>query len=198
MSAISFRREDSLGLQSVATPRDKTAGHLGRLPHYDLITFIALAQRLDVDFHGFTWTEAPSFPLLGEGGSGIISQGVANVKFEYAFKRFKYLPGRTDEVYKALFAEVAILQNPEIRDHPNILDLFGICWEAHVNSSQGIETVLPVLVFQKSSYGSLATFEGLPQLDLNSRISLCCDIGRALELLHASSKSYLALLANGN
>lgn len=190
MSAILFRRDDSLGFRRFATFSNVATRNLGGLPHYDLIAFIALAQELQVDFHAFTWNEAPLFPSLGEGGSGRINQATASLSFEYAFKRFEPVPGRINEVYQALFAEIIILQSPGIRDHPNIIDLFGICWEVHIDGVESVETVLPVLVFQKSAYGSLRTFQDLDNLDFNSRVSLCCDIGKALATLHCSSEYF--------
>ncbi|ETS85609.1 hypothetical protein PFICI_03634 [Pestalotiopsis fici W106-1] len=157
----------------------------------NFITFLATAQRLRIPFLSITWEAHRS--IIGAGATSRINQTLVNLKNAFAFKRIGDGDRRKAEaeIYECLISELMILGHPEIRNHPNIVELQGICWDIAPKSSAGAteatETVWPVLVFQKSQYGDMYNFAGLPvarELSINDRIKICRDIGNALAHLH--------------
>ena len=148
----------------------------------DLIAFLSVAQKCDVDYLPITWQ--PALNTLGIGGSGTISQSTFITERPLAFKRFHdrdfenpyggFLP---------VMSEVLILSQPPIRNHPNIVDLEGICWEIKPST----EKAVPVLVFEKASW-DLQQFmnvrEGM-DISFEDRLKICANIGDAIMALHA-------------
>jgi len=70
----------------------------------------------------------PELGTVGEGGCGSVSQSVAATGLNFVFKRF-HGAGDSENYYAPLISEVMIVSQLPIRDHPNIIDLEGICWE---------------------------------------------------------------------
>ncbi len=176
------------------TPETAIGGLMAALPHLDLLTFLTIAQKLDVDLLPITWHSAQG--KIGSGGTGHVNQSLLNAQLSFAFKRFKVENGaRRDEseVFKRLIAEILVLQCQTIRDHPNIIDFYGVSWDVEVDASGGLLRVLPVLVFEKSELGSLATFlsSSKRSLSMETRLRLCRDVGNALATMHSCSKSKL-------
>ena len=70
-----------------------------------------------------------------------------------------------------------------MQNHPNIVDLKGICWEIKPRT----EKAVPVLVFEKASW-DLQQFmnvrEGMDMV-VEDRLKICADIGSAIMALHA-------------
>src|ERR1700721_2658581 len=55
--------------------------------HYDLVAFLGLAQRLEIDFLPITWQ--PKLDVIGKGDTAEIWQTLINVQISFAFKRIK-------------------------------------------------------------------------------------------------------------
>ena len=83
-----------------------------------------------------------------------------------------------------------MLGHPVIREHPNVVELEGICWDVQ---SEG--KVWPVLVFQKTQPGDLESFMELPagrDLSIKDRLKLCMDVGTAIMDMHSNRRSFKA------
>ena len=133
-----------------------------------------------------------SLSTLGVGGSGTISQSTFDNKMPLAFKRF-HNSDDSDGDLLPLMSEVLILSQPPIRNHPNIVDLEGICWEIKPMT----EKAAPVLVFEKASW-DLQQFmnvrEGMDMV-VEDRLKICADVGSAIMALHAYGLSFSKTVA---
>jgi Protein tyrosine and serine/threonine kinase len=153
--------------------------------HYDFVTFLGLAQRLEIDFLPITWQ--PKLDVIGKGGTAEIWQTLINVQISFAFKRIKQSrQARLDEskIFQDLILEIAVLGNEVIRNHPNIIRLEGICWDIQ----PGEEKIWPVLVFEKSQYGDLEKFANSDRgkiMRFEDRLRLCVDIGTAIKDIYS-------------
>jgi hypothetical protein len=151
----------------------------------DLIAFLSLVQKCNVDYLPITWQ--PAQGNLGKGGSGTISQSTFNTKMGLAFKRF-HDDGNSDEDFLPLMSEVLILSQPPIQSHPNIVNLLGICWEIKPRT----ENAVPVLVYEKATW-DLQQFMNVAEgknMSTVDRLQICADIGRAILALHAYGLSF--------
>jgi hypothetical protein len=169
-------------------------GNLRTLPdtyHHDFVSFLSLAQQLQLDFMSVTWQ--PALYNLGVGGSSQIMQSNMITKdLAFAFKRIVPRKGHGEsspaEVkkkrFRALISEILIHKNSAIRDHPNINQLEGISWEIQTG------VVWPVLVFPKANSGNLKDFinsaEG-KDASRETKLRLCIDVALALFMLHRNS-----------
>jgi serine/threonine protein kinase len=155
--------------------------------HFDLLSFISIAEKLDVDFVQTTWQ--PALEMLGKGATSMVQQAQMDAKFGLAFKRSMawseedFADTKQQEVarYKALIYELIALA--VLSKHPNVIDLLGITWEIDAETEQ----VWPVLLTERSIYGTMADF--LPSeigtnLDCRGKLKLCADIARACQTLH--------------
>ena len=146
----------------------------------DLIAFLSIVQKCDVDYLPITWQ--PTLSTLGIGGSGTIRQSTFMTEKPLAFKQLHH-SGDSDGNFLPLISEVLILSQPPIRNHPNIVDLEGICWEIKPST----EKAVPVLVFEKASW-DLQQFmnvrEGM-DMSFEDRLQICTDVGGAITALHA-------------
>ncbi|KAA8895939.1 serine/threonine protein kinase japonica group [Sphaerosporella brunnea] len=154
--------------------------------HYDLVSFLSVAQQFNIDFLPVMWNALEPF---GKGGTADINESVVNIKTNFAFKRTSRLfkrKKRDENTFRALISEVFILATPSIRSHPNIVDLEGICWEIVDDD----ENMSPVLVFLKSEKGDLGQYlcsaDGT-QSSFDTRLNICLDIGRAIAVLHSGN-----------
>ena len=168
--------------------------------HVDLITFLGVAQRLDIDLLPITWQ--PTLESIGQGATAEIRQVSANLQFSFAFKRPVLDPRLGFENFErrllpCLIAEISTLGLKSIRKHPNINKLEGICWEVVSSEGQRIsrETlcaspnggIVPVLVFEKAKYGDLRYFmmQGAgSKSSFAQRIGICTDIAKAVAEMH--------------
>ena len=145
----------------------------------DLIAFLSIVQKSDVEYLPITWQ--PALSTLGVGGSGTISQSTFITEKPLAFKRFHHSDDFGSD-FLPLMSEVLILSQPSIQVHPNIVDLEGICWEIKPRT----EKAVPVLVFEKASW-DLEQFmnvrEGMDMV-IEDRLKICTDIGSAIMALH--------------
>ena len=150
-----------------------------RIVQSDLIAFLSIVQKCDIDYLPITWQ--PTLNTLGVGGSGTISQSTFITEKPLAFKRFNDSEN-PDGGFLPMMSEVLILSQPPIRNHPNIVDLEGICWEVKPST----EKAVPVLVFEKASW-DLQQFmnvrEGM-DMSLEDRLKMCAEVGGAIMALH--------------
>ncbi|KAF2852781.1 kinase-like protein [Plenodomus tracheiphilus IPT5] len=145
----------------------------------DVISYLTVASAWHVDIIPYTWL--PSLGDIGQGQSGTIQQSIANLQTSFAFKTFDDLGVR--EAFNEATSEIQVLGNPSIREHPNIIELEGICW----NILPGGE-VRPVLVFEKTDLGSLFTFMETKRSDpvsIKTRLQLSTEIIQAVSKLHS-------------
>jgi len=153
-------------------------------PQYDLIAFLSVVQKYNVDYLHTTWQ--PALADLGMGGSGTISQSTFSTDMPLAFKRFHDDDGSYTD-FLPLISEVLVLSQPAIKMHPNIVNLEGIGWEI----KRRTEKAIPVLVFEKAAW-DLQQFMNVSEgrnMSMDDRLNLCADIGSAIRTLHAYSMS---------
>lgn len=158
------------------------------LSHCDFVSFLANAQCEGVDILPITWQ--PALENVGKGGTAQINQSIINARLNFIFKRTNISPlirqdsGTDSLTYHALISELRVLRSRLIRDHPNIVQLQGICWEV-ISDPQ---TVRPVLVFEKAHFGDMKAFmeSNLGEsLSLEERIQLIVALASALLLMHS-------------
>ena len=161
-----------------------------RVVQSDLIAFLSIVQKCNVDYLPITWQ--PALSTLGVGGSGTISQSTFITEKPLAFKRF-HDSENPDASFLPMMSEVLILGQPPIQNHPNIVDLEGVCWEIKPRT----EKAAPVLVFEKAPW-DLQQFmnvrEGMDMV-LEDRLKICADVGGAIVALHAYGLSIYANIA---
>jgi len=111
-----------------------------------------------------------------------------NLETSFAFKRVwrkdqAATSAASEAIFDSIIREMMILRHPSIQQHPNIVELQGICWDIPYD-----EKVWPVLVFEKSQYGDLYEFAKRDvgrQLAFSERLRLCLDIGTAVADMHS-------------
>jgi hypothetical protein len=167
--------------------------------HHDSLSFLSLAQQLQIDFMSINWQ--PALYGLGVGGSSRIMQSnMITKQLAFAFKRTVPRRGRAQlgladsdkQRFRALICEILILKNSTVRNHANINQLEGIAWEVQN------DVVWPVLVFPKANSGNLGDFVNSIQgkeASFEAKLRLCIDVALALLTLHRSS-SLRALFEN--
>lgn len=179
-----------------------------RQDRFDLVTFLGVAQRLNIDFLPITWQ--PALDCIGHGATAEIRQASANLQFSFAFKRPVFDPHLGFEDFErrllpCLIAEISTLGLKSIRKHPNIVKLEGIFWE--VMSSEGelvsreapctprTGGIVPVLVFEKAKHGDLRSFmmqEAGRRLSFAQKMGICTDIAKAVAEMHYHGRTYQA------
>ena len=161
----------------------------------DFLTFLAIAQKLKIDFLPITWQ--PALDEIGRGATGKIRESLINLQTSFAFKVPKdttsiesmdetIRPVEIRTLFQALISELSILGHPLFREHPNVISLLGICWDVLPSG-----TVWPVFVFEKTPLGDLWRFaksEEGKNMPIDMRLKLCADIANAITDLHQSSK----------
>lgn len=174
---------------------------LDRITNCDLITFIAVAQSVEVTFVDITW--AQGLGSAGDGATASVQQSLSNASTSLAFKQFK--SGHDDNyIYKIMLAEILVLQHPPIRAAENIIDLHGVGWNVQRVEYTGEERLIPVLVYENATrYGNLHAFmrEICPAIhdvtgesrrfkavSYGERLKLCIDLGKAIQTMHTCSE----------
>lgn len=175
-----------------------------------LISFLAVARKLKIEFLPITWQEQRK--PIGSGCTSQIQEALVSLETSFAFKRVadehKY---RVSEsvIFQEFIGEITVLRHPAVSKHPNILELQGICWDVapreYSNSSEHSvdysplnNKLWPVLVFEKSHFGDLNHFAKLESgrgLSLRARLQLCLEIGCAIRDMHFNRKD-LAYLSD--
>lgn len=159
---------------------------------YNFLTFLGIAQSLNIDFLPISWDSGQA--NIGKGGTAEISQSSINLETAFAFKRLASVSSARFEaqktaLFEALVAEISVLGHRSIREHQNIISLEGICWDIEPLS----ERVWPVLVFEKTQHGDLTTFmeHGAgTRLDLRNRLRLCAEVATAVSALHLNGEQW--------
>ena len=171
-------------------PRYSATSRTNRVVQSDLIAFLSIVQKCSVDYLPITWQ--PALSTLGTGGSGTISQSTFIAEKPLAFKRF-HESENSDYDFLPIMTEVLILSQPPIQNHPNIVDLEGICWEIKPRT----EKAVPVLIFEKASWDLQQFMNVREGMDLvfEDRLKICADIGDAIVALHAYGMSIYASVA---
>lgn len=168
---------------------------------YNLITFLAIAQKLEIDFLPIKWQ--PALSEVGAGGTAEIRQSLIHLQMSFAFKVVKNAAwiDKIDETQRpkemktgiqVLISEIFVLGHPSVREHPNIISLLGICWDIQPSGC-----VWPVLVFERTALGDLWSFaesEEGKNISIETRLKLCADVATAVRDLHQSSKKTLSHL----
>jgi hypothetical protein len=151
--------------------------------HCNLVSFLSLVQRLDFDFIPAIWN---ALEAVGAGATANVHQSTVDISLKFAYKCTSRAFKKGQAIaFRALISEVLVLGNPSIRQHPNIVDLEGICWEVAEDG-----TPSPVLVFRKAHRGNLDEYLkslGEGESSFETRRNLCLHIGRAIEALHRVS-----------
>jgi hypothetical protein len=149
----------------------------------DLITFLAVIQKLQIGIIPITWQVARQ--PIGVGATGKINQASINLHTSFAFKCVSDRQKDSNSeatIIQALINEIIILGQTSIRKHLNIVELQGVCWDVESN-----DKVWPVLVFEKTRFGDLHDFLTLPvgrEIGFAQRLKLCVDIGTAILDMH--------------
>ncbi|ETS86985.1 hypothetical protein PFICI_00813 [Pestalotiopsis fici W106-1] len=168
---------------------------------YNLITFLAAVQGLDLGIFSIPWQSARR--AIGDGGTSQISQASVNPETSIAFKRVSThdkLQLDDGEILRRLLSEILVLGHPEVRDHPHILDLQGVSWDVSVKAdennassasaaSPSSSAVYPVLMFEMSRHGDLYNFAKSPNgqvMTIAARLEFCFMIGTAIATMHAN------------
>ncbi|KAL9120191.1 MAG: hypothetical protein Q9187_003257 [Circinaria calcarea] len=141
---------------------------------YDLLTFLGLAQSLDIEFLPIRWQ--PDLDNVGEGGTAEVHGALINIQWSFAFKvpklvRLMQSEDEETKLFRALITEILVLGHPEVQKHPNIISIEGICFHV-IRESQ---KVWPVLVFEKTRHGDLKSFMETPlgrSLSFQKRLEL--------------------------
>jgi hypothetical protein len=160
-------------------------------PPYNVIDFIAVAQKLQISFIGISWQAGKE--ALGKGASGIINQALINLHTSLAFKCVtKDQKEKTPEgyIFDALINEIIAFTHPANRRNRGVLNLEGICLDVETNE-KGEDKIWPTLMFEKSQYGDLRTFLAGPAgMDLNfkERVLLCMDVAWAMSDMHTHGR----------
>ncbi|RMJ15575.1 hypothetical protein BHE90_005333 [Fusarium euwallaceae] len=144
------------------------------------LSFLATTQALQIDFVPVSWDRGRT--IIGSGATSKVQEAFINRNTGFAFKRANQ--SKPDaETYKALVNEIMVLSHPLIRNHPNISQLQGFCWEV----SEEDDKSWPVLIFEKAPFGDLLDFSRLregTEISFAERLELCVDIGTAILDLH--------------
>jgi hypothetical protein len=155
----------------------------------DFITVLAVAQKYEIDMLPLTWQVVLEAGKAQEGGTSKINERVVDLQTSFAFKCIKTKEKEEHQestLLQMITKEVAAFGNPQIRNHPHVAQLQGLCWDI---STDG--TVWPVLVFEKSKLGDLYQYmssDAGKDADLFQRLKLCMDVGIAIQDLHGIGK----------
>ena len=162
-----------------------------RLPHYDLLMFLAILQKIN-SAHFLAFTPCFNNDTQLRGANTLLHAQTFPDAQGIIFKRVDPQARLTEEdAFKALITELVVHEHAVIRIHPNILRLYGITWEVYPETLQ----VLPVFAFEKSQFGDLEAFltQEANNVSYMQKLQLCLDIGLAIDNLHSISKSSYVL-----
>ncbi|OBS19139.1 hypothetical protein FPOA_10862 [Fusarium poae] len=153
----------------------------------ELLRFVAIAQRLGVDFLFFGSREY-GLPLDGDGASGVVTTRPLTAQASFSFKSFKKTADLTQKasIYRALISEIYILQHPLIKNHPNFVRLYGVGFDVARNYSdegEGLPEIWPTLILERAKDGNLAAFLGTNCISFEEALgSLDQDQALAIEI----------------
>jgi hypothetical protein len=153
----------------------------------DLLSFLEAMQQNGVDLLAITWQSA--LDILGAGATAEVRQALVNLQMSFAFKRpiSRYISVDEDTLYKWLIRELTILCHPVVRQHRNLLNLEGVCWDSSVSD----RFLRPVLVFKRAEHGDshkFMTSRAGQTMSLADRMSFAIDVIDAVVALHKTGK----------
>lgn len=166
-----------------STEKEIVSGAITR--KFDILSFLSVAQALQIRFVGINWDVARQ--EIGGGGSSRVNEGVANIQASFAFKRVREKSERDAGIFQTLTNEITVLGHDAIRAHPNIVQLQGISWDIPREQDRP----WPVLIFEKAELGDLFEFTSSNKgrkMRIEERLKLCIDIGVAIMDMHLNSK----------
>ncbi len=114
----------------LSPPTPDFRGLIAALPHPDLVTFQAIAQKLVVDF--LPITQQPDPQGIASGGTSQINLSVLHLQLSFVFKRFRSdhdAPRDNATIFKTLISEIFVLRPQSVRAHANITNFYRISWE---------------------------------------------------------------------
>jgi hypothetical protein len=158
-----------------------------RVQRTDIIDVLAVAGYVGIPCLPIIWQTARA--SVGLGGTSSIRRAPLDAQTELAFKLVKDEEkefAKADDIFSLIRNEIRILGHPQLRDHRNIVDLLGVCWDIAEDN-----VVWPALVFEKSHFGDLQRFTNLPiwnDLTSKDKLKTCIDIGNALSVMHYHSE----------
>jgi hypothetical protein len=144
----------------------------------DIVTYLSVASAWQIDIIPYTWH--PNLGNIGQGQTGGIQQSIANLQTSFAFQTFDRL--KPEIAFEEAISEIQVWGGSQIRGHPNIISLEGICWNVLAPGD-----VLPVLVFEKTNLGSLSSFmqKNNEGSSIETQLRIAIGIIRAMSILHA-------------
>ncbi|KAJ4424692.1 hypothetical protein N0V82_000620 [Gnomoniopsis sp. IMI 355080] len=151
---------------------------------FNLLSFLATAQHLNVEFLPVSWDAGRS--LIGSGGTSMINQSLANKYNSLAFKRVHSEDKRTkpeERIFQTLIQELIVLGNRDLAYNSNLVELLGICWDVSTNDGKA----WPVFVFEKAQFANLSNFlahEAGRDLNMNDRLAFILEIGQSILDMH--------------
>lgn len=156
-------------------------------PHKDLLAYLSLVQSCEVDMLPVVW-----YPALkvGRGGFAVLNELRVHKEFSFVFKRLANVQikaGEDSKSFGSVMTELAILSHGNVKRHPNVVDLYGVCWEVNPEENR----ILPVLLLERAQTGDLFKFRDTQvgrKISTESKLSLCRQIAEGLAMLHASGK----------
>ncbi|KAK3356289.1 serine/threonine protein kinase japonica group [Lasiosphaeria hispida] len=150
---------------------------------FNFLSFLATVQALQIEILPLVW-DITHDDDKGFGGTSIIYQALVNLDTSFAFKAYRKQQKTEEQVFRTLINEITVLSETSVREHANIAQLQGICWEI----SPTDDKPWPVLIFEKSPYGDLDHFAryGGRGMTINDRLRLCLDVGRAVMDMHTN------------
>lgn len=151
---------------------------------YDFLSFLATVQAFQIEIIPIVWETGRG--LAGTGGTARVEQARLNLDTSFAFKTYDRRNRRERDIFRTAINEVKVLSQRFVRQHDNIAQLQGICWDI----SREDDRPWPVLVFEMSSLGDLHCFlrqEG-KDMTIDQRLWLCVDIGMAIMDMHTKRR----------
>ncbi|KAG8527747.1 uncharacterized protein KY384_007901 [Bacidia gigantensis] len=151
---------------------------------HNLLSFLATAQALHLEFLPITWQSARQ--ELGIGATSMVNEAFADLHTSFAFKRVQEearLESSEEDIYRVLTNEIMVQSYPPIREHQHISQLQGLCWDIETDGK-----VWPVLLFEKSHLGDLYNFLKTDlgkELSVDERLKICENIGEAISEMHS-------------
>ncbi|KAF4459115.1 serine threonine kinase [Fusarium albosuccineum] len=148
---------------------------------YHFLSFLATVQAYQIEILPIVWDTGRG--IVGTGGTSRIEQAVLTLDTSFAFKTYHRRNQCERQIFRTLINEVIVLSQEFTRQHDNIAQLQGICWDI----SPGDDRPWPVLVFEKSALGDLRRFarEEGRHLTIDERLWLCVDIAIAIMDMHS-------------
>lgn len=160
----------------------------------DFLSFLATVQAFRIEIIPIVWETGRG--LAGTGGTARVEQARLNLDTSFAFKTYHRRNQRERDIFRTLINEVTVLSQGFIRQHDNIAQLQGICWDISPQDGRP----WPVLIFEMSPLGDLHRFSRQEGKDMtvDQRLWLCVDIGMAIMDMHNKRRLTLILKVSHN